>query len=367
MTDHILTLRDLNRATLSRQLLLERATVSVPAAIQRLIGLQAQMPLPVYVGLWTRLQSFQRADLATLIENRNVVKATLMRATLHLCTTDDYLWLRPTLQSVLTSASESIVKQRGEELDIAELITVSRNFMANQPRTFAELSAMLTELHPDIDVGAMRYTVRTHLPMVQVPITTGWSYPSTPQFTPADVWLNRPIPDEENLRELVLRYLAAFGPATATDMQTWSGLAKLKDTFDKLKPELRVYRDETKRELFDLPTIDLPDADTPAPVRFLPEFDNLLLSHTKRTRIVADAHRSQVYLPGLRVASTILVDGFVRGAWKVEKTKTAATLVITPFESLTKQDRRALTDEGESLIRFIEPTAKSHAVSFSDE
>jgi hypothetical protein len=366
MANRVLTLRDLNRATLARQLLLDRADISVPVAIQRLIGLQAQMLMPPYVGLWTRLANFQRNDLASLIENRSVVKATLMRATLHLATTEDYLWLRSTLQPVLTSAQESIVKGRGVEVDVKALVQVAREFLTKEPRTFAEISTMLTELHPDQDVGAMRYTVRTHLPMVQVPISTGWSYPSTPKFTLADVWLGKPISDEENLRELVFRYLAAFGPATATGMQTWSGLAKLKDVFEKLKPELRVYRDETKREVFDLPDIDLPDADTPAPIRFLPEFDNLLLSHSKRTRVVADEHRKQVYLPGLRVAATILVDGFVRGAWKVEKTKTAATLLITPFDALTKADQKALEEEGERLIRFIESSAKTYAVKFAE-
>ncbi|MBX3085666.1 MAG: AlkZ family DNA glycosylase [Anaerolineae bacterium] len=366
MTDRVLTLRDLNRATLSRQLLLERSTLSTSAAIQRLVGLQAQVPLPPYVGLWTRVQNFQRDDLASLIEKRSVIKATLMRATLHLATTDDYLWLRPTLQPVLTSAQESIAKRRGEEVDVNELVAVARDYIAKEPRTFAELSAMLSELHPDTDVGSMRYTVRTHLPLVQVPITTGWSYPGTPKFTLADDWLGKPIPDTEHLRELVFRYLAAFGPASATDMQSWSGLAKLKEVFEQLKPDLRVYRDETKREMFDLPDLELPDADTPAPVRFLPEFDNILLSHSKRTRIVADAYRSQVYLPALRVAATILVDGFVHGAWKVEKTKTAATLVITPFEPLTASDRKALTEEAEKLVRFIEGSAKNYEVKFVD-
>jgi Winged helix DNA-binding domain len=169
-------------------------------------------------------------------------------------------------------------------------------------------------LKPEMDVGAMRYGVRTHLPLVQVPISSGWSYPGNPKFTLAEHWLNRPIPTEAHLKTLILRYLAAFGPASATDIQTWSGLPKLKDVMETLKPELIMYRDEQKRELFDLPDLPLLDADIPAPERFLPEFDNILLSHQKRTRIVADVYRSKVYLPGLRVAATFLVDGFVQGA-----------------------------------------------------
>ncbi|MCC6801463.1 MAG: AlkZ family DNA glycosylase, partial [Anaerolineae bacterium] len=216
---------------------------------------------------------------------------------------------------------------------------------------------------PDIDIGSIRYTVRTHLPLVQVPVATGWSYPGSPQFTLADAWLGKPVDDANDLPRLVRRYLAAFGPARVTDIQTWSGL-KLKGALDTIKPELVTYRDEQGGELLDLPDAPLPDADTPAPERFLPEFDNLLLSHSNRTRVVADAYRSKVYLPGLRVAATILVDGFVRGAWKVEKAKGAAALAIEPFTALTAANRAALKAEGKRLVRFIEPEAKTHAVRF---
>ncbi len=150
------------------------------------------------------------------------------------------------------------------------------------------------------------------------------------------------------------------------DMQAWSGLTKLKAAIEKLKPELRVYRDERGHELFDVPDIALPDADTPAPERFLPEYDNLLRGHQDRTRVVADTHRPKVYLPALRVASTILVDGFVRGAWKIEKKKGTATLLIEPFDTLTKQNRKALTEEGERLVRFVEADAKAFEVRFAD-
>ncbi len=366
MADRILTLRELNRATLSRQMLLQRESVSVPAAIKRLVGLQAQQALAPYVGLWTRLSDFKRDDLASLIQNHTIIKATLMRGTLHVATAQDYLWLRATLQPALTLGFEAIIKERGSGIDYEAVATAARKFIAEQPRTFAELSAMLTELMPDADVGAMRYSIRMNVPLIQVPVDKGWSYPGNPQFTLAESWLGQPIPTEEDFRRLVLRYLAAFGPASVTDMQTWSGLPKLKDALDNLKPELQIYRDEGKRELFDLPDMLLPDADEPAPERFLPEYDNLLLSHQKRTRVVADEYRKRVYLPGLRVASTILVDGFVRGAWKIEKKKGVATLSITPFAALTKQNRAALTEEGERLVRFVEADAKSYEVAFTD-
>ncbi len=366
MTERVLTLRELNRATLARQLLLERASMPVPAAIERLVGLQAQLALPPYVGLWTRLRDFQRDDLARLIEDRRIIKATLMRATLHLFAAEDFLLLRGALQPALAGASGSIAKRRGQELDVDKLVAVARAYIAEEPRSFAEISAMLAERMPETDLGSMRYTVRTHLPLVQVPVSSGWSYPGNPKFTLAETWLGKPIPGEDNLPALVFRYLAAFGPATVADMQTWSGLGKLKDTFEKLKPDLRIYHDERGRELLDLPDMPLPGAETPAPERFLPEFDNLLLSHKDRTRIIADEYRAKVYLPALRVAATILVDGVVRGAWKIEKAKGTATLVIEPFAPLTKQNRNALSEEGERLIRFVESGAKAFAVRFAE-
>jgi hypothetical protein len=308
-----------------------------------------------------------RDDLAGPIEKRAIVKATLMRATLHLCTVDDYLWLRPTLAPVLIDAAASIARRRsGADLDIGRLLSAARAFIAEQPRTFAEISTLLAEFDPDEDIGAMRYTVRTHLPLVQVPIATGWSYPGNPRFALAESWLGRPIPDEGDFRALVFRYLAAFGPATVADIQTWSGLGKLKEPVEKLKPELVMYRDEQGREFLDVRDGLLPNADTPAPVQFLPEYDNLLLSHNDRTRVIAKDHRSKVYLPGLRVAATYLVDGFVAGVWKVEKAKGTVTLIIEPIDPLNQQTRAALTDEGERLIRFIEGDAKSYEVRFAE-
>jgi hypothetical protein len=367
MPDRVLTLRELNRATLARQMLLERESLPVPEAIERLVGMQAQQAIAPYVGLWTRLKHFKRDDLAKLIEDHTVVKATLMRGTLHLATVADYLWLRGTLQPALTQGFEAVTKRReGKAIDFDKVIEIARQFIDEGPRTFAEISAMLAEFDPDAVIGTMRYVVSTHVPLIQVPVNKGWSYPGNPQFTLAESWLGQAIPEGEDIRTMILLYLAAFGPASVTDMQTWSGLPKLKDAVEKLKPELQVYRDEGKRELFDLPDMPLPDADTPAPERFLPEYDNLLLSHQKRTRVVADEYRKQVYLPGLRVASTILVDGFVRGAWKVEKTKGVATLTITPFADLTGQNRAALTDEGERLVRFVEADARSYTVRFAD-
>ena len=229
----------------------------------------------------------------------------------------------------------------------------ARAYIAEEPRTFAEISAMLGALMPDADVGPLRYTVRTRLPLVQVPVPDGWSYPGNPRFALADQWLGRPVAVEEDLAALVWRYLAAFGPATVTDLQTWSGLVKLKEPLQALKPDLVTFRDEAGRELLDLPDAPRPGADTPAPPRFLPEFDNLLLAHNLRTRIIADAFRARVFLPGLRVAATFLVDGFVAGAWKIETAKRRASLLVEPFVPLDAPARAALAEEGERLVRFV--------------
>jgi winged helix DNA-binding protein len=370
VTERVLTLRELNRATLARQMLLEPAggSMTVAAVIERLVGLQAQQASAPYVGVWTRLDGFDRDDLAKAIEDRSVVKATLMRGTLHLVTAADYPWVRRAIQPALTAAADSIAIRRGGKgaFDPDEILAAGRRFFGEEHHTYAELSAMLTDLHPDVDIGSMRYTVRTHVPLVQVPTDTRWSYPGQPRFTLAEDWLGRPVPVEEqaddDLRDLVRRYLAAFGPASVADIQTWSGLPKLKEPIERFKDELVVHRDEQKRELLDLPGAPLPDADEPAPERFLPEYDNVLLSHQKRVRLVADEHRKRVYLPGLRVSPTFLVDGFVAGTWMVEKAKGTATLVIDPFAKLPKASRSRLVDQAEQLVRFVEPKAKEHVV-----
>src|SRR5262247_3803640 len=229
MADRILNLRELNRATLARQMLLERETLPASAAVERLVGLQAQLASAPYVGLWTRLRDFRREDLAGEIENRKVVKATMMRATLHLCTTEDYLRFRTALKPLLTGAASAIHKQRGGDFDLDKVLKAARKFIGEKPRAFAEISEMVAKLMPDADVGAMRYSVRTHIPLVQVPIDTGWSYSNKPEFTLAESWIGRPVSPEDNLRELMFRYLGAFGPASVTDAQTWMGM-KLKET-----------------------------------------------------------------------------------------------------------------------------------------
>lgn len=361
-----LTLRELNRTTLARQLLLERADLSIPTALERLVGLQSQaLPAP-YIGLWTRLNGFTRADLSRLIHERAVVKATMMRATLHMVTATDYLRLRATLQPMLDQAFSGIAKGRVANVDLDTLLAEGRRFLDDQPRSFAEISAHFEQLFPDSDVASLRYRLRTTLPLVQAPTESAWSYPGNARFTLADRWIGQPIPDQVDFPALVRRYLAAFGPATVADFQTWSGFSKVKEQVEAMKPELVVYREDGGRgDLLDLPELPILDPDTPAPIRFLPEFDNLLLSHSKRTRVLADEHRAAIFSgANLRVSASILVDGFVAGVWKVEKVRKTAALIILPLVPLSPAAQTDITDEAERLIRFIEPDAAAFEVRF---
>jgi hypothetical protein len=362
----VLSVRQLNRTTLDRQLLHSRAALPVAHAVERLVGMQAQLARPPYIGLWTRLSDFRRDDLARAIDHRDIVKATFVRGTLHLLTAADYLTFRATLQPVLTNALAEVMKGRGAAPDVPLLVSAAREFMREQPRSFAEITTLLTGLVTDGDPGGMRYAVRTHLPMIQVPVETTWSYPGNPRFALADDWLGTALPTSAHLPELVKRYLAAFGPATIADMQTWSYLPDLQPAFETLRAELVSYRDERGRELFDVSGLTISDEGVAAPVRFLPEFDNLLLAHQDRTRVMPRAFRAKVFLPGLRVAATVLVDGFVAATWTTERAKQVATVVIEPFEPLTRPVRAAVLEEAEQLARFVEPKAKTFAVRVAD-
>jgi hypothetical protein len=367
-----LTLRALNRATLARQMLLAREPIAVTAAIERLVGLQAQLPRPPFIGLWSRVAGFRRADLVDRIERREVVRATMMRGTLHLATARDYNALRATIQPALTQGMRAILRQRADDLDIDRLVATAHDFFAAKPQTFDALRPFLAGRSAGGvqgeagDVRAQAYAVRMNLPLVQTPAPgQRWAYPAVANFAVADAWTGRAIDGHDRPEVLVKRYLAAFGPATVTDVQTWSGHKGLKDVVAAMRPELTVVRDDRGRELVDLPDAPRPDPDTPAPHRFLPEFDNVLLSHADRTRILANAHRPAVFLPALRVRATFLVDGFVSGTWSVRRTKARATLVVEPFAKIPKKTRDELAAEGDQLLRFVEEDATSFTVEFA--
>lgn len=358
-----MNLRELNRATLARQLLLERSKLSPLAAVERLVAMQAQVARPPFIGLWTRLATFKREQLGELLRTKRIVRATALRGTLHLMSAADYLALRPALQPMLTYYMQALLKERAANLDLARLAAHAATLL---PATFEELRPQLAKKFTKHDERALGFAVRVQLPLVQVPTDADrWAFPSSAQFAAADVWLGRKLPATAAAaapHELVRRYLAAFGPATVKDAQIWSGMRDLKPVFESLRDELVTFRDDTKRELFDLPDAPRPSADTPAPVRFLPDFDNLVLGHDDRRRIVADDHRKQIVTKNLLVKATFLVDGFVAGTWTIARKKAAATLTLAPFAPLKKPARAALAEEGDALLRFVEPDAASYAV-----
>ncbi len=357
-----LSLRAQNRATLSRQMLLAREKATVVKAVERLMGMQAQEPKPPFIGLWTRLSNFKREDLARALHKHDVVRATAMRGTIHLLSKKDYVRLRGAIQAGLDRGLKSVLRDRLDTFDLDRVLAEATQWFGAEARTFDELRDHLAATWPKGDVRAMAYAARLKLALLQVPTDATWSFPGAADFSLAEPLLGEPISTDRDASALVLRYLSAFGPATVADAQTWSGLDGLRPVFDALRPKLKLFEDERKRELFDLPDAPRPDEDTPAPVRFLPEFDNLVLAHADRTRLIADEHRPKVVTKNLRVRATFLVEGVVAGAWKIERKKTTATITLEPFGPLAKSARSALSEEGVALARFCEPDATKHEV-----
>ena len=345
-------------------MLLAREAVSPLSAIERLVGLQAQQAQPPFVGLWTRVVGFERAALLRLLQSREIIRATLMRGTLHLMSAADYLALRGALQPGLSAGMRAVLRERVKDLDIPALMALARRCFEERPRTFTELRDVFLEAVPDADERAMGYVVRTHLPLVMVPDASDWGFPADADFAVAESWLGKAPGLEEMADSLVLRYLAAFGPAAAVDVQTWSGLSRIQDVLERLRPQLRTFRDERKRELFDLPDAPRPAEETPAPMRFVPGFDNLVLSHADRTRIIADEHRTRVTTKNLQVLPTFLVDGFVAGTWKTARGKKAATLTLSPFARLPAAAKAQLAEEAKALLRWLEPDADRPTIDF---
>ncbi|HEY8206978.1 MAG TPA: winged helix DNA-binding domain-containing protein [Myxococcaceae bacterium] len=357
-----LSRRALNRATLARQMLLERARTTVVEAVEALAGLQAQAPRPPFIGLWTRLEKLDAQDVLEALEKRQLVRATAMRGTLHLLSAKDSRQLRASLQPALTWGMKSILRERAEALDLDALQQAARELFTERPRTFDDAREALVRRFPKGDERAMGFAVRNVVPLVQVPQGAPWGFPAAADFALADLWLKGAHSKDASPLPLARRYLAAFGPASHQDFQTWSALPAAREAFEALRGELQPFRDERGRALFDLPDAPRPDEDVPAPPRFLPEFDNLVLSHADRTRVIADEHRGRVVTKNLQVRATFLLDGEVAGTWKVERKKRATALVLEPFGKLARKDLAALEEEGERILRFCEPDAEERSV-----
>ena len=358
----------LNRATLERQMLLRRRKPTALEAIEHLVGMQAQAPNPPYVGLWTRLEGFLPDELAHLIEERQAVRVALMRNTVHLVSARDCLKLRPLVQPVIERGLHANRTHRAalEGVDTEALTAAGRELLEEGPHTAKELGELLKERWPDRDGASLARAVRHLLPLVQVPPRGVWGKSGQTTHTTAEAWLGRSLDPAASLEEMIVRYLGAFGPATVKDVQTWSGLTRLREVVERLRPRLRSFRDEHGNELFDLPDAPRPEPDTPAPPRFLPEYDNLILSHADRTRVIANDYRKAIASKNGMVPATVLVDGFVCGTWKTERIRGKATLMIEPFEHLAKENRDALSEEGERLIRFTGAGAEKFEVRFTE-
>lgn len=349
--------RALNRATLARQLLLRRHDMPALQAVEHLVGLQAQAPFPPYFGLWCRLAGFRPQELAELLTERQVVRIVLMRGTVHLVSAADCLWLRPLTQPLLTRYLDQVYGKQLAALDQHAVIEVGRELLAGAPMTAAALGAGLAERFPEAGAAELAQLMRSRVALVQVPPRAVWGRAGQTAYATAEFWLERELHPEPSLEELVLRYLAAFGPATVADVQAWSGLTGLREVVDRLRPRLVTLADEAGRELFDLPDAPRPGEDEPAPVRLLAPFDNLLLSHSDRTRVISDEHRKRVVTINGQVHGTVLVDGFVHGTWKRDK----AVLTVEPFLPMSAAQEQEIMKEAAALLEFAEP-GKNHDI-----
>lgn len=354
--------RALNRALLARQLLLEPRRLAAAEAIEHLVGMQAQVPNAPYVGLWSRLDGFDAGELARLLTDRRAVRTPLMRTTLHLVTARDCLRLRPLVQPVLERGlyTGSPFGRGIAGMDVDALLAAGRALVEERPRTTSELGKLLHERWAGRAPAALAHAVRYLVPLVQVPPRGVWGTAGQARWTTVESWLGRPLEPEPSLEEMVVRYLGAFGPATVKDVQTWCWLTRLREVVERLRPRLVTFRDERGNELFDLEEAPRPEPDTPAPPRFLPEYDNLLVSHADRSRVIAAEHRERVFTKG-----AVLLDGFVAGTWKLTRTRGAAVLRIEPFARLTKRDRTALEEEGGRLLTFAAADAGAHEVELA--
>ncbi|HEX6445007.1 MAG TPA: winged helix DNA-binding domain-containing protein [Streptosporangiales bacterium] len=361
----VLSARALNRATLARQHLLARTDAPVVDVVEHLVGLQAQAPLPPYFGLWSRVEGFRTDDLAGLLLDRSVVRIVVMRGTIHLVSARDCLPLREVTQPVLTAGMSSATAYRPglAGLDVDAVAEAAREIVEAGPRTPKQLGAELAKRWPDRDPGAMAFAARALLPLVQVPPRGVWGRSGQPTLTTAQAWLGADDFGPLSVDELLVRYLGAFGPASVADMQTWSGLTGLRGVAESMRPRLRTFRDENGRELFDLPDAPRPSPDTPAPVRLVAEFDNLILSHADRTRVMSDEDRARVFGSGNGVIpGTVLLDGFVAGTWRLERRRGTATVTLTPYRRWRRRDTAAVEREASRLLAFAAPDAEDPSV-----
>jgi hypothetical protein len=357
----VLSRRELNRALLARQLLLKRQRRSAASTIEHLVGMQAQAPNLPYVGLWSRLQGFRHEELSQLVRTREAVRISLMRNTIHLVTTRDARRLKPLFQPLHERGylRGSPWGKAMRNADLGELMKAGHEIMGEKPRTIADLRKQLANRFPDHDTEALAYGVRYMVPLVFTTPRGIWDAGGQVTLTTVEAWIG-PTGPAIAPDELVARYLAAFGPASPADFRAWSGLA-MREAFERLRPRLRTFKDEHGKELFDLPRAPRPTAEAPVPVRFLPDYDNILLAHDDRARIMAPGQHLGLFSSNGVMKGSVLVDGFVRAGWRPVN----GALTIEPFvTSIPKAERPHIEEEAQRLLDFLAPGGK-HDVRFS--
>jgi Winged helix DNA-binding domain len=352
----VLGRRALGRATLARQLLLERVDRPVAETLEHLVGLQAQVPRVPHLALWDRLAGYDPAALDVLMTSRAVVRTQLMRTTIHTVTAADAFALRPLLQPVLDrTAASTVWGQRLRGQDVSEVVAEATELLAARPMGRAQLQRELERRHPGLDAEAVAFCVSYWVPWVQPPPRGLWNGSGAAVMTTLEAWLGSAPGPALSPEELVRRYLRAFGPGTVRDVQAWCGLTKLREVVERMGPGLRRFRGEDGAELFDVPDAPLPDPETLAPVRFLAEYDNVVLSHADRSRVVADGeHVLLLGGPG-GWTGTVLVDGLLRATWAARREREATVLTVRPSGPLEAVERDDVVAEAERLLAFLAP------------
>ena len=352
MADRTLTVRELNRALLARQGLLARERGSALELVERLVGLQAQEPTDPYLTLHARLDGFDPAELSGAIERREAVRGGMMRATIHLTTARDALAIQPITRTVLAGTFRSQFAKTMAGADLDEVVAAGRALLEAEPRTRAEIGAALAPRWPDTPPSTLSAAATLHLDLVQVPPRGLWGGRGQARWALTERWVEQPVPAAGDVEALILRYLAAFGPAAPADVRNWSRVTGLRPAIDRLRPELRVFRDERGRELLDVPDGVFADPATPAPPRLLAEYDNVTLAHEDRARIVDPARRGE--WPTGTWLGSVLIDGFVRAAWKLHLED--ATLELQRVDGDPASATRAAVEaEAERLVALVAP------------
>ncbi|MCU1398191.1 MAG: hypothetical protein JWN62_1300 [Acidimicrobiales bacterium] len=350
----VLTMRAVNRATLARQHLLERSSMDAVDAIAHLVGLQAQAPFAPYYGLWSRLDGFASSELSAAIVDRRVVRVVLMRGTVHLVVAADCLGLRALMQPIMNRdlRTNSLHARELVGLDLGAVAAAAIELLSAAALTPKELGSLLADRFPGVAPASLAHAARDLLPLVQVPPRAVWGSRGAARSMTAQAWLGDLVSPVITIDRLVERYLAAFGPASVKDMQTWSGLTRLREVFERV-PGLLRFAGQHGDELFDVADAPRPDPDTPAPVRLLADFDNLLLSHADRRRVMTDENRRRLFdVKNGIIPGALMVDGSVAGTWSITGTRVSSVVEIRPYDHLLPSEEADAVAEGERLLRL---------------